>query len=152
MSETVRFRLVDPERLLVHERVVPEKVDELVAEIRARGAVDEPIWVAEGHDVILNGHHRFAALRALGARRVPVWLFDYEGDQVALERWGGGPPLDKREVLERARRGDPFPPKTTRHRLTTPLPARVTSLAELVSPSPSHSRRRRNLPPVSARA
>jgi hypothetical protein len=152
MSETVRFRLVDPERLLVHERVVPEKVDELVAEIRAKGAVDEPIWVAEGHEVILNGHHRFAALRALGARRVPVWLFDYEDDGVRLDRWDGGPPLEKREVLERARRREPFPPKTTRHTLARPPLARTTPLSRLLRPREGDERRRVRARAAAARA
>jgi hypothetical protein len=134
MSDSVRFRLVDPERLLVHEEVVPEKVEELVAEIRRRGFVEEPIWVAEGHDVILNGHHRFAALRRLGARRVPVWLLDYEGDGVRLERWDTGPPVSKAEVLARARAGRPFPPKTTRHSLEAPPPPRHVPLARLMGP------------------
>ncbi len=81
--------------------------------------------------MILNGHHRVEAMRRLGLRRIPAWLLDYDGDGVELGRWGPGPPIAKAEVLRRARRGQPFPPKTTRHRLREPLPLRSVGLDEL---------------------
>jgi hypothetical protein len=82
----------------------------------------------------LNGHHRFAALRAIGAQRIPAWVFDYDSEAVVLERWDDGPPLTKSEVVARARSGRPYPPKTTKH-LVKPMPAaRHTSLELLGVP------------------
>ena len=140
MTGAPTFRLVPLARLKSHERIEPKKVDALVDEIRARGVFDDPIWVARGSDVILNGHHRVAALRRLGAVRVPAWVFDYDDGGIALDRWGPGPPLSKEEVVRRGRSGRLYPPKTTRHRLTTELPARPTPLARLFDGPPRQSR------------
>lgn len=127
-----RFDLLPTDRLRVHEEVRPEAMWELVGRIRRDGRVEQPILVASDDWVILDGHHRFAALKALGARRVPAWIVEYDSDEIRLERWEPGPPLAKREVVARAVRGEPFPPKTTRHRLAASLPARSTSLDELL--------------------
>ena len=75
------------------------------------------------HGVILDGHHRFAALKDLGCRRVPVYLVDYEDDGVTLTTWPGAivASVTKEEVVDRGVRGDLFPPKTTRHLLSKGL-------------------------------
>jgi L-serine kinase (ADP) len=128
------FELLEIDRLKIHERIEPELVARLVEQIRRDGFVAAPIWVARGSHVVLNGHHRFAALRALGARKVPAWVFEYESDVVTLDRWTPGPPLSKREVEARAAGGDPFPPKTTKHSVAVDLPERKTPLSELGVP------------------
>ncbi len=127
------FALVPIERLRGHEEFDPTKVDHLVDELLRTGEFTEPIWVARGTFVILNGHHRVEALRRLGARRAAAWIFDYQGDAVELGRWRPGPPIRKEEVVERATRGELFPPKTTRHRIRIELPDRRVPLAELRS-------------------
>lgn len=132
MSAAPEFALVPLARLRGHERIDPAKVDELAHELRTRGIFADPIWVTRDSDVILNGHHRVAALRRLGAIRVPAWIVTYDDPTVRLDRWTPGPPITKEEVVRRARSGDLFPPKTTRHRLTPELPARPTPVSELM--------------------
>ncbi len=127
------FALVPIDRLKGHEEFDPTKVDHLVAELRRTGTFSEPIWVARGSMVILNGHHRVEALRRLGARRAAAWLLDYDAETVRLEPWRPGPAIAKSEVVERAREGRLFPPKTTRHTLRVELPRRAVPLAELLS-------------------
>ncbi|MCI4322360.1 MAG: ParB N-terminal domain-containing protein [Thermoplasmata archaeon] len=134
MSDGPTFELIPTERLKIHEEVRPELVAELVERIRRDGFVQEPIWVARGSDVVLNGHHRLAALRALGAQRIPAWVFEYESDAVVLERWDDGPRLAKPDVVERARSGLPYPPKTTKHLVQPMPPSRPTSLELLGVP------------------
>ncbi|HTT17010.1 MAG TPA: ParB N-terminal domain-containing protein [Thermoplasmata archaeon] len=131
MTRAPVFALVPLERLRGHEEHESGKVDELVAELRRTGEFREPIWVARDTWVILNGHHRVEASRRLGLKFVPAWVFDYHGDHVELDRWRPGPPIDKEEVVRRAHRGRPFPPKTTRHRLRVELPARTVPLEQL---------------------
>ena len=132
-----RFQLVPLGALRPHETVDPENLLQVLGKIRRQHLVDEPLLVAEATDglfVVLNGHHRLAALQELAAQRAPAWVVDYEGEAVVLERWPGArvqTPPTKAEVVERALRGDLYPPKTTRHRLTSPLPTRVTHLADL---------------------
>jgi len=140
MTDAVEFALVPVGSLHEHERVDPRKVRALVAEIRRTGVSKEPIWVARGSGVILNGHHRFAALRELGARRIPAWVVDYDSDVVSLGRWTPGPPISKAEVLRHALEGDLFPPQTTRHRFAAALPPRPTPLASLVNGGKSGAR------------
>jgi L-serine kinase (ADP) len=145
-----RFELVPLARLREHEEIVAADVVQLVAEIRASGRVDHPIWVDGSTGAILNGHHRFAALRALGAARAPAWVFDYADPRIRLERWREGPPISKAEVLRRSSERRPFPPKTTRHRLELELPAHPTPLTELLDAPleavSAHPRRRNPRP------
>lgn len=135
-----RFALVLVARLRAHEEIDPAKVEELVDEFRRSGVFLDPIWVARGTDVILNGHHRVAAARRLGATRVPAWVVDYDDRDVSLDRWQPGPALSKQEVVARARQGKLFPPKTTRHRIALPTPPRPTPIARLL-PRPRAQRR-----------
>jgi L-serine kinase (ADP) len=145
-----RFELVPMARLRVHEDIVAADVVRLTAEIKAAGRVDDPIWVDGSTGAILNGHHRFAALRALGAARAPAWVFDYADPRIRLDRWREGPTISKAEVLRRSSERRPFPPKTTRHRLEVELPPRPTPLSELLDPPlaplPAHLRRRDGRP------
>jgi L-serine kinase (ADP) len=128
----VAFELLPLARLHAHEEVVPEKVRALAEELRRTGTFVDPIWVARGTNVILNGHHRTAALRQLGAERIPAWLIDYDGPSVQIDRWTPGPPISKSEVVRRAQEGALFPPQTTRHRLAVKLPPHPTPLTELL--------------------
>jgi L-serine kinase (ADP) len=146
MNSKPTFALVPIGSLRAHEEIVERKVRKLAEELVARGVFYDPIWVARDSGVILNGHHRTAALRRLGARRVPAWLVDYDAESVHLGRWRDGPPISKAEVVDRARTGRLFPPQTTRHTITDSLPARPTRLAELGVDGPrpaakSHARR-----------
>jgi hypothetical protein len=138
-----KFELLRLTDLHAHEEIEEDKLLELVDHIQRGKVITEPIWVARGSWVILNGHHRVEALRRIGADRVPAWVFDYESDLIHLERWHPGPPITKSEVIQRAAEGRLFPPKTTRHRLVFDLPERSTPLSELL-PRPvvgrAHSR------------
>ncbi len=141
------FALVPLVRLKAHEQIETEALPALVVQIVSRGALEDPIWVARDSFVILNGHHRVAALAQLGAVRAPAWLLDYHDPSVILGRWGPGPPIAKAEVERRARTGELFPPKTTRHRLTVELAPRTTPLVDLTPdghapPAQSRGRRR----------
>jgi len=134
MTGSPAFELVSVRRLRIHEKVNREHVDLLERSIRGEGVLWEPIWVArtDEFDVILNGHHRYGALVRLGAQKVPAFVFDYEDPIITLGRWGEGPPVTKEEVIRRARRGTPFPSKTTRHTVLVDLPPRPTRLDDLL--------------------
>jgi len=140
MKEPV-FRLIRLRDLREHEEIEPKAVDQLVKEIRRTKVVADPIWVAAGSGIILNGHHRVAALRRLGAEKVPAWVIEYYSPDVRLERWSEGPPIPKAEVERRAAKKELFPPKTTRHIVVNGLAERITPLHALMNPSPKARRR-----------
>lgn len=142
MTASVEFALVPIGALRPHERVDAAKVRRLAADLARAGVFEEPVLVARGSNVILNGHHRVAALRALGATRVPVWEVDYASDAVGLDRWTPGPPISKEEVLRHAAEGELFPIRTTRHRWKIDPGRRPTPLTELGIPNGgTHGRR-----------
>jgi L-serine kinase (ADP) len=144
VSDEVEFVLIPLADLKPHEEVDPHKVERLAADLRRSGVFVEPVWVARGSNVILNGHHRVAALRSLGGERIPAWYVDYASDVIGLDRWTPGPPITKEEVLRRAREGRLFAPRTTRHILRAAPQHRPTPLADLGVPGrapPAHARR-----------
>ncbi len=133
MTPSFEFRLVPIGQLRIHEKVDGSDVRALADAILKSGVFSDPIWVSRDSWVILNGHHRVEALRRLGAKRVPAWVFDYHSDIVHVTHWRRGHPIPKSEVVRRGSEGRPFPPKTTRHRITVELPARSTPLAQLLA-------------------
>jgi len=120
-------------RLHGHERIRPALLQELTDQIRKDGYLRRPILVADVDFVILDGHHRVEAVRALGARRIPAYLVDYSSDIVQLGTWPDAvvSVVTKEDVIRRGRTGDLFPPKTSRHTLTIQLEDRPTDLDDL---------------------
>ena len=135
MRPPVHFELLPIDQVFAHEEVVPDEVAQLARAIRSAGLVEDPIWVARGSGVVLNGHHRLAALRALRAHRVPAWVVEYEDPAVRLDRWAPGPSISKSDVVRRARAGQLFPPKTTRHSVPLPPERHAIPLVDLLAPS-----------------
>jgi len=129
-----RFELLDIELLHCHEELRPELVDRVMREIKEDGYVKKPILVADKVYVILDGHHRFEALRRLGCRRVPAYVIDYFSDVVDLSLWPTAKEkqVRKEDVVERGRAGLLYTPKTTRHTLKIQLPDVFTDLEDLM--------------------
>ncbi len=133
-APVIRFELLPISTLLPHEEVDPKTVGTVEEGIRQEGAVLEPILVAEGSFVVLNGHHRLEVLRRLGARCAPAWIVDYHLPTITVDLWPGTAiesVPSKKEIEERAKRGLLYPPKTSRHKVRHRLPRRRTPLQEL---------------------
>jgi len=132
-TPNVRFEVLEIGRLFGHERIRPVLLEQLMEQIRKDGYLRRPILVADGEFVILDGHHRVEAVRALGARRIPAYLIDYFSDIVRLTTWPDAvvSVITKEDVIRRGRTGDLFPPKTSRHTMTVPLGDRPTDLDDL---------------------
>jgi len=113
----LRYAILDIGKLRPHERTAPELLERLLEAIRTDGFLRRPVLVEDEHFVILDGHHRYEALRLLGCVRIPVYLVRYEDPAIGLTTWPGAvvKTVTKAEVVSRGTRGDLFPPKTTRH-------------------------------------
>ncbi|HEV8595627.1 MAG TPA: ParB N-terminal domain-containing protein [Thermoplasmata archaeon] len=113
----MRFAIVELEKLRPHEQTQPALLAKIADALVADGCVIRALLVESRHMVILDGHHRFEALRRIGCRRAPVYLVEYESDAIDLTTWPEAPvrKVSKEEVVDRGVRGDLFPPKTTRH-------------------------------------
>lgn len=128
-----RLELVPVEVLRPHESLDAKLLAEVRDAIARDGVMRDPILVERSHHVILNGHHRYAALRELGCRRVPAYVIDYFDSRIEVGLWPGAvvDRVTKREVIDRGVRGDLFPPKTTRHVVRFRLKEIAVPLSEL---------------------
>jgi ParB-like chromosome segregation protein Spo0J len=109
--------LMDIDKLRCHEEIAEEHVEQIKQRIIDDSCLKRPIIVAKKSLVILDGHHRYQALKRLGMTRIPVQLVDYNNGEVRvyLRRKELLVELIKEAVLQRAREGRLFPNKTTRH-------------------------------------
>ncbi len=130
----VRFELLDIDLLHCHEEIRPEILEPLIEEIKGDGYVKRPVLVADKAYVILDGHHRYEALRRLGCQRVPCYVVDYFSDAVDLTLWPTAKEKNvrKQDVVERGRAGLLYTPKTTRHTVRIALPDVFTDLEDLM--------------------
>jgi len=84
---TLKISIEEIGRLHIHEEIIPDVVDELVAKIEADGVFTNPVMVDEKSLVVLDGMHRVAAVRKMGYRFMPVCLIDYGNSNVVLSSW-----------------------------------------------------------------
>ena len=126
------YELVPVDELREHEAIDPTNQALRERDIIEHGGV-VPIVAEREHLVILNGHHRYNALKRMGCRRVPVYLVDYYSASVRLELWPGSSVcrLSKRDVIKMGLGKGVFPPKTTRHSFGCRFLRRRVPLSEL---------------------
>ena len=111
----MKVEYIDIEKLKEHEEVIHNHLHCLCDEIKESKWV-YPILVDEKSLVILDGHHRFNALKKLGISKIPCILIDYQNDDIIhLDSWRDGEVYTKKGVIEHALAGMKFPPKTTKH-------------------------------------
>jgi len=112
------------EELRPHEAIDEGLLDQMIEKLKRYGLKD-PIVVDKETKVILDGHHRYAACKALGMRVIPCLLIDYRSPEISVEPRRPEIPVSKEEVIRRGLEGDLYPPKTTRHLLPQKLSQRV---------------------------
>ncbi|MEM2905289.1 MAG: ParB N-terminal domain-containing protein [Candidatus Bathyarchaeia archaeon] len=112
-------RTVDIDLLKGHEETRPDHLQKLSDEIRRDGVLRRPIVADLRTKVILDGHHRVNALRALGCSKTPVYFVDYSSPVIEVLPWREGEYVTKAMVLKAGVEGPKLPPKTTRHMVRT---------------------------------
>ncbi len=83
----LRVGFVRLDYLRPHEEVEERGVSSLVESMRSDGFQSDPLMVDAATMSVLDGAHRLAALRELGARWAAVALVDYEDPGIELGRW-----------------------------------------------------------------
>ncbi|MBI4015625.1 MAG: hypothetical protein HY362_02820 [Candidatus Aenigmarchaeota archaeon] len=138
-------------QLKAHENIVDKHVREVAQQIRDAGRLNRPIPVSRWFcsdgagikysDVVLDGHHRLAALNLLlgdgyNIDRVPVHVVEYTSDRVQLGLWPTAKiaRVEKMDVVAAGLSGRLMEPKTTKHLFNPPLPEEPTPLEELRDP------------------
>ncbi len=111
----MEFSLLELRLLKEHEEIDPKHVDDLRIEIQKNRYV-KPIVVDAKSMVILDGHHRYNALKKLNARYVPAITVDYGDDSITVGHWREEyKNITKEDVINAGKTGKKLPCKTSRH-------------------------------------
>ncbi len=109
--------VVEIRKLKGHEMIDERRLEDLRREIEVDGILKKPIVADKQTNVILDGHHRTAALLSLGCLKIPVCYVDYDDEHIGLRTESFGIQITKSMVIDAALRDEPFPPKSTWHYL-----------------------------------
>ena len=79
--------LFDHNLLFPHEKVIDEKTSLLINYLRSfnNSIIISSILCCSKSMVIIDGHHRFYALKKLGFKKVPVTTIDYFSDDIKTD-------------------------------------------------------------------
>ncbi|MFX0114101.1 MAG: ParB N-terminal domain-containing protein [Candidatus Hodarchaeota archaeon] len=70
-----------------HEALVEEELKAFIESVTSSGVFWLPILVSKAEKIIIDGHHRWAGLMELGAKRAPAILIDYSDPEINLGIW-----------------------------------------------------------------
>jgi L-serine kinase (ADP) len=116
-------------RIRPSELHYPQHAAALAGTIRDERIWRIPVTLECRSLAVMDGHHRLAAARLLKLKFVPCVLLDYSQAEVSATR--ARYLVTPQEIVRRAQTEDLYPPKTTCHRFSSPLPTCNLSLSLL---------------------
>jgi hypothetical protein len=128
------IHLVRLEQIRPNEQHYPEHALFLADTILREQLWRIPVALERHSLAVMDGHHRLEAARRLKLALVPCLLLDYAQVEVSATRQGYV--VTPQEILRRARSGELYPPKTTRHSFKSPPPTCSISLSFLTQAAP----------------
>ena len=107
--------LMDINLLNPHEKIIKKKKAKLTKFIKSFDEyyIISSILCCHKTHVIIDGHHRYFALKELGFKNVPVTKVDYSSDLISTGIDGNG--ISKNKIIEKGISNDLFEPKSTQH-------------------------------------
>lgn len=83
----VEIDIAPIDELYIHEEVVESNLISLIKSLKTSGFQRDPIIVDKNSGVILDGMHRYSALKRLGMGYITVAKVDYFDENIILRRW-----------------------------------------------------------------
>lgn len=103
------------DQLLPHEHVIEPRKKALIKYLMSYEVIIIPtILVCEKSLMIIDGHHRYFALIAMGVKSIPVNTIHYSSERI-LTHENPGMAVPKIDLILSAKNGNLYPPKTTKH-------------------------------------
>ncbi len=83
------IEFLDANKVIPHEEPSNERLNKLVLKIKKDGFVNHPIVCTNIKDkiIILDGTHRYNALKEIGVKFIPIQLVSYDRRRIKLNSW-----------------------------------------------------------------
>jgi len=117
LEDGVALMLIPLIDLRPHEHIKKELVTDLARSIANVQAFTTPIVVCRDSYVILDGHHRYTAMKyVLNASHIPAYAIDYGNEDLCqVSSWINGDHVKKGDVIQAGLSSKLMPAKRSKH-------------------------------------
>tara|TARA_A100001015_G_scaffold41774_1_gene45723 strand:+ start:940 stop:1374 length:435 start_codon:yes stop_codon:yes gene_type:complete len=107
------IELMDIGSLIPHEEIISYKKENKKSEYKKTNIISfNTIIACSEKNVIIDGHHRYNALKELGFIKIPVTRINYNSKKIITNEDDS---ILKSEIIMNAQNKKLYPPKTTNH-------------------------------------
>ena len=105
---------IDINLLFPHEQVIADKKEILKTNLKYKddSVIISSIIICSESKMIIDGHHRYFALKELRLEKIPVTMINYFSDKIITDK---NDSLMKYDIIENALNGKLYEPKSTKH-------------------------------------
>lgn len=107
--------LLNIKELRPHEEIDPIYFEELKNKVLKMNYWKWPIVVEKDLGIVLDGHHRYKIAKALGFKKIPALVVDYNNLNIRVLSRRDEIEISKESVIDKVNVKELFPKKTTNH-------------------------------------